>query len=281
MLFDAIRAELWRFFHNTSAVFWGLFFIPLSSLVVGIFWRTYLDSKIMSVRDNLPAGLLAPPSVNIGDKITEKAAILAEPGLMVFFIIAAAAIFATDYRWETWRLVRARNSRENLIIGKILAVGALALITMLSLLLAEAVGYIVSAFIEQNQIIIGFKVDQFGATLMMILIAWVRIVQFAMLSLAVALLTRSLAAAIIVPIALGFGAFMLQKMSGYFGWHPTDWSTMLAFPPAAYDQIQSALLGAEIGKPILVRAATGLLVWLAMPIAFALWFFPQQDLSKE
>ena len=37
---------------------------------------------------------------------------------VMFVLIGAATIYAGDYRWETWRLISARNSRVNLLLAK-------------------------------------------------------------------------------------------------------------------------------------------------------------------
>lgn len=282
MLLDAVRGELYRFWHYATAVFWGLIFIPAIAFVTGVFWRAFLGGRVASVRDSLPPELIAASNtVDIGVKLMEKAAQLAEPGLMVFFLVAAAAIFATDYRWETWRLIRPRNSRENLILGKCLAVAALALVPMLGLLLAEGLGQLATAALDRSAIGFGIDIGHVGLTFMMVLVSWLRICQFTVLALLTAVITRSVAATIIVPIAIAVGTFMVQRMSGYFGWEATDWSSLLSFPGVGYEVIQSALMGAEISNAIVVRAVTGLVLWLAVPTALAVWLFQRQDLSKE
>ena len=44
---------------------------------------------------------------------------LSEPDGPNFVLIGAATIYAGDYRWETWRLISARNTRSNLLAGKV------------------------------------------------------------------------------------------------------------------------------------------------------------------
>lgn len=282
MLVDAIRSELVRFWHNGNAVFWGLFFVPVSSLLIGIFWRFYLENTMKAASESLPAQLLQRASVtNLGDRLTEKASILAEPGLMAFFLLAAASVFATDYRWESWRLIRVRNSRENLIIGKAVTIALLALVPVLGLLLAEGFGQLVSATLDKQKIVLGFEAGQVATTLLMIVVAWIRVCQFAFIALAVAVFTRSIAATIIVPIAFAAGTFLLQRMTGNFGWQPQDLNTLISFPAVAHELIQSALLGARIDGLVIIKALSSLLLWLAAPVALAVWWFSRQDLSKE
>lgn len=282
MLFDAVRSELVRFWHNGNAVFWGLFFVPISSLLVGIFWRFFLNNATEAARDGLPDRITSAATFNnIGDKLTEKAAILAEPGLMAFFLLAAASVFATDYRWESWRLILARNSRENLILGKLITVALLALVPILCLLLAEGFGQLVTATLEKQKIVIGFQLEQFATTLLMIIIGWARVCQFAFIGLVVAVATRSIAATILVPIAFAAGTFFLQRMTGLFGWQPYDWATLLSFPAAGHEVIQSAMLGARTEALVVIKSFLGLMLWLAAPVALALVMFPRQDLSKE
>lgn len=282
MLLDAVRSELLRFWHNGNAVFWGLFFVPIASLITGIFWRFYLGNVTQSVRDTLPAQiLLGAARTNLGDKLTEKAAMLAEPGLMAFFLLAGASVFATDYRWESWRLIRVRNSRENLILGKAITVALLALIPMLCLLFAEGFGQLVTATLDKQKIIMGFEAGQFGSTLLMIIIAWLRVCQFTFIALATAVITRSIAATIIVPIAFAAGTYLLQRMTGVFGWEPYDWMTLISFPASGHELVQSALLGARVDPSALLTGFVGLLLWTALPVVIALWVFPRQDLSRE
>jgi ABC-2 type transport system permease protein len=55
----------------------------------------------------------------------------------LFLMIGAAAILAGDYRWETWRLLTPRNTRQNLLLAKLVVVGeaifwSLALTALLS-----------------------------------------------------------------------------------------------------------------------------------------------------
>lgn len=282
MLIDAIRAELWRFWHNGTAIFWGLFFIPLSGFVVGVFWRHYLGGKIVQAREALVPGFDAAPKVMVlGDKLVDKTASLADPGLIAFFLIAAAALFASDYRWETWRLIRPRNSRQNQILGKALAMAAVALVPLLCVLLGEAMGQIINATLDRTRIAIGFKGDHFIASLGLIGLAWWRVCQFALLALATAVVTRSMAASLLVPLAIGVGLFMLQRMTGFFGWTPTDWSTLLAFPAVGFEHLQSAIMGAKVQGLVVVKSLLGIVLWTAAPLALTLYVFDNQDLSKE
>lgn len=282
MLIDAIRGELFRFWHNSTAVFWGLIFIPLSGLVTGIFWRAFLDDQLGKVRDNLPEALsIGPTTLNLSNKLLEKAATLADPTLMAFFLVAAATIFATDYRWETWRLIRPRNSRHNLLLGKVITVALLAAGLAVAVIALEALGQIVSALIEGTRIELGFDIKAAGTGLVMMMVGWIRLCQFALLALIAAVVTRSLAASIIVPIVIAAGAFMLYRMSGIMGWQSSDWSTLLTFPGVGYDTLQAGLMGARAESPIVLRAITGIALWVSVPLGVALWLFDQQDLPKE
>lgn len=281
MLFNAIRSELFRLRHNTTAMFWGLFFMPIVGFVAGIFWRNYLGGRSNAARMATPDGQPLEQVVILGDRLAEKTATLAEPGMMAFFLLVSAAISASDFRWETWRLVRPRNSRENLIYGKAIAIALLAFVPMTGLLVAEALGQIVSALVDRHELRLGFEPGLAGAGVVMFLIAWLRICQFALVSLLAALITRSMSAAIMVPVALGIGSYVLQKVAIFMGWRPTDWLTLLAFPAQAHDTIQAALLGARTDGNVLLLCVAGLLFWIALPVAASVWLFQQQDLAKE
>ncbi|HBY42719.1 MAG TPA: hypothetical protein DEH03_03345, partial [Brevundimonas sp.] len=140
MLADAIRSETWRLLQNRTAVFWSIVFVPVISLVLAIGGFLFLQSKMDGAMQTLPPELkLNASAVDLGQSLVDAAGGLAHPGVLAFLLIGAATVFAGDYRWETWRLITARNNRPNLIMGKVGAVKLMAL-TGLALLLIASMG---------------------------------------------------------------------------------------------------------------------------------------------
>lgn len=282
MLIDAIRAELFRFSRNGTVWLWSLLVIPLGSAIVGIFARQFLMTSLQKAAASSPASLVIPKAaMNLGDVITDQTAPLAGINLLAFFLIAAATISASDYRWESWRLIRPRNSRRNLILGKGIAIAVIALVPLSLHLVCETFGRIISASLENRSIVIGFETKQAGATVLMFVVAWLRTLQVAALALLAGVATRSIFGGYVVPMAVSAGTFLLAGMLSGFGWDANQWRTLLLFPAKAHDVLQSALAGGPIPAATNVKAIIGLMFWLAAPTALAIWLFERQDLSKE
>lgn len=286
MLADAIRSETWRLLQNRTAVFLSIVFVPVISLVLAIGGFLFLQSKMDGAMQTLPPELkLNASAVDLGQSLVDAAGGLAHPGVLAFLLIGAATVFAGDYRWETWRLITARNSRPNLIMGKAGAVKLLTLAGLALLLVASMGADVAKGLIFGRSFAFGFGGDEARAFGLLALLSYVRVVQFLLLSLLAATVTRSLLAALFVPLVIGVGQFFLAKMSPLFGWQMGDWATMLLFPGEGFELlkvlIQGGMEAALIPAGAAWRAVTGLALWSFAPFFLALWWFQRQDLSKE
>jgi len=286
MLADAIRSETWRLLQNRTAMFWSIVFVPVISLVLAIGGFLFLQSKMDGAMQTLPPELkLNARAVDLGQSLVDAAGALAHPGVLAFLLIGAATVFAGDYRWETWRLITARNSRPNLIMGKAGAVKLLTLAGLALLLIASMGADVAKGLIFGRSFAFGFGGDEARSFGLLALLSYVRVVQFLLLSLLAATVTRSLLAALFVPLVIGVGQFFLAKMSPLFGWQMGDWATMLLFPGEGYELlkilVQGGMEAALIPAGAAWRALTGLALWSFAPFFLALWWFQRQDLSKE
>ncbi|WP_046653753.1 hypothetical protein [Brevundimonas diminuta] len=286
MLADAIRSETWRLLQNRTAMFWSIVFVPVISLVLAIGGFLFLQSKMDGALQTLPPELkLNARAVDLGQSLVDAAGALAHPAVLAFLLIGAATVFAGDYRWETWRLITARNSRPNLIMGKAGAVKLLTLAGLALLLVASMGADVAKGLIFGRSFAFGFGGDEAQSFGLLALLSYVRAVQFLLLSLLAATVTRSLLAALFVPLVIGVGQFFLAKMSPLFGWQMGDWATMLLFPGEGYELlkvlIQGGMEAALVPAGAAWRALTGLALWSFAPFFLALWWFQRQDLSKE
>lgn len=286
MLADAIRSETWRLLQNRTAMFWSIVFVPVISLVLAIGGFLFLQSKMDGAMQTLPPELkLNARAVDLGQSLVDAAGALAHPAVLAFLLIGAATVFAGDYRWETWRLITARNSRPNLIMGKAGAVKLLTLAGLALLLLASMGADVAKGLIFGRSFAFGFGGDEARSFGLLALLSYVRAVQFLLLSLLAATVTRSLLAALFVPLVIGVGQFFLAKMSPLFGWQMGDWATMLLFPGEGYELlkvlVQGGMEAALVPAGAAWRALTGLALWSFAPFFLALWWFQRQDLSKE
>lgn len=286
MLADAIRAETWRLLQNRTALLWSIVFVPVAWLAGNIAFNLFINDRVNTVTDRLPSQLrLGRGTLDLGQALMDAAGQLAHPALLAFLLIGAASVFAADYRWETWRLITARNSRPNLIMGKVGAVKLMVLSTLVLCLVAALIAAVAKGLIFDNRFVFHFSAETARSFGLLFLLAFVRVVQFLMLALLAAIFTRSLAAALFIPLAIGVAQALVAKGSMIAGWRIGDWPTMLLFPGEAYEvlklRIEGGMMAAILPDGAAWRAAAGLALWCFAPFLLALGWFQRQDLSKE
>lgn len=285
MLADAIRSEAYRLSRNRTVLSWSLIFVPVVVLTFSI-GGAFFDAKVERMAEQLPPELAAANSVlDLGATLVSTAGQLANPALLAFLLIGAATIFAGDYRWETWRLISARNNRANLIMGKAGAVKLMTLTGLLLFLIAAVIGAVAKGLILDRDLVFRFGGEEARTFGLLFLLAYVRVIQFLLLSLLAATLTRSQLAALFVPLVVGVAQGLLVTATPILGWSPVDWQTLLLFPGAAYEALQAIVVGgvpaAVLQDGIAWRAIASLALWSFVPFGLTLWWFGRQDLSKE
>lgn len=287
---DATRAEAFRLIHSRTTWFWSVVFLPILTLVFGVLAAWVMKSNM----ERLAADTDAPPELkamlvsgpmNLGESLLQSAGNLAGPGLLLFTLIGAATVYAGDYRWETWRLLRPRNGRIPLVVGKVLVVTGLSLIAMIVLTAATMTSEAIRGVIFNRTL--GFSLDgsETGALFALWGLAALRVSQFLMLGLLAAVATRSLMAALFVPLAVGVAQFLAPNLLGAMGQAPDSWIVLLSSPGAALAALQGLLdpTAVALADPGLLplKAWLSLLGWTVLPLAGALVLFQRQDLSKE
>lgn len=285
MLADAVRSESYRLLKNRTVLLWSLIFVPVLWLTVAI-GGAFFDAKVDRMADQLPPQLASVRgALDLGDALISAAGQLANPALLAFLLIGAATIFAGDYRWETWRLITARNSRPNLVMGKVGAVKLMTLAGLLLFLAAVLIGAVVKGIILDKNLVFHFGGAEARTFGLLFLLGFVRVVQFLLLSLLTAIVTRSQMAALFVPLVVGVAQGLLVNVIPMLGWSPIDWQTLLVFPGAAYETLKTVTMGgvpeAILQQGVVLRAVASLALWCLAPFGLSLWWFSRQDLSKE
>lgn len=294
MLADAIRAESYRLSRNRTALFWSLIFVPVMSVVLGAVGTAMVkgsEAKLSQATGILPQlqAMFAATPINLADSLVTAAAGAANPAVLLFLLIGAATLYAGDYRWETWRLISARNSRANLLLGKLAVVAGLALGVLVMMLVAGLADSLIRAWVLGRSVTFLNDTDQIGGALGLFGLSWLRMVQFAMVGLLAAVISRSLLAALFIPLAVGVGQALSPQLLMPAGVMPTDWLAMLVNPGAAAEAIAGALQdpllasspGSQPRPGLILKSWVSLLLWTALPLAAALAWFQRQDLSKE
>jgi ABC-2 type transport system permease protein len=290
MLVDAIRAEGFRLSRNRTALFWSLVFVPMVMLVIGAVTNFVLkgsETKILG-DEKMPPELkeaLARGTLDLADALVTAAGNFANPLLLLFVLIGAATIYAGDYRWETWRLISARNSRPNLLLAKLAVVAMLALAAMAFMLIASLAENLIKAAVFERTLTFGMSGEQALQFLGLTGLSWLRILQFTMMGMLAAVLTRSLLAALFVPLVFGVAQFFTPQMLAPMGVMPDAWLSVLVNPGAATDVVQAVIKGgveaAALPDGLVLKAWTSIALWTLFPLAGALAWFRRQDLSKE
>lgn len=290
MLVDAIRAEGFRLAKNRTALFWSLLFVPIISLAIGAVTNFVLkgaETKILG-DEKMPPELkaaLAGGALDMGDALVAAAGSLANPLVLLFVLIGAATLYAGDYRWETWRLISARNSRVNLLLAKLAVLALLALAAMGFMLVGGVLENMIKAAVFERTLtftVTGEKAEQFLGSFAL---SGLRIIQFTMMGMLAAVVTRSLLVALFVPLVVGVAQFFTPQMLMSMGVMPDAWLAVLANPGASFEAIQTAMSGgqgaAALPDGLLLKAWLSVGLWTLVPLAGALAWFRRQDLSKE
>lgn len=289
MLADAIRSEAYRLTKSRTTWFWSVLFVPAFSLLVSVPANLFIRAsrEHLTAEETTPqvAAAMATGPVDFFDAMVSAAGSLANPIALLFILIGAATLYAGDYRWETWRLISARNTRANLVLGKVTVLAGLAFTAMIFLLLGKAVETGVGASLLDRPLTFNAEGGDAGRFLGLFALSWVRIIQFSLISLLAAVLSRSLLAALFVPLVLGVAQFFSANLFGQFGLGADSWLSILFNPGAAVDILGGLVKGGQeaalIPDGLPLKAWASLILWLSAPLAAALFWFQRQDLSKE
>lgn len=286
MLADAVFSELYRFSKNRTAAFWSIVFVPVVALVVGLGGQVFLKGKMGEIQDaRLPPDLIAGGPLDLGQSLVSVAAGLANPMVLLFVLIGMATVYAGDYRWETWRLTSARNSRLNLVLGKVGVAKLLTLVALLVMLAFGLAGELGKAIIFARPVTFSMDGETAVKVGELLLLNYIRIVQVGLLGLLAAVMTRSLIAALFVPIVVSIAQAFAGNFIAFVGWSPTSWQPHALLPNISYDVLKAAILqtpslmteGGDGAWP----AVIGLVLWCVVPLIAAIAWFSRQDLSKE
>ena len=289
MLADAFHAESYRFWRNRTAVLWSVLFVPVMAVVFGGLgaFAVKANAARLTVGTEAPPqilALLAGGPIDLGPTLVSAAAGLASPGLLLFVLIGAATLFAGDYRWETWRLITPRNSRPNLLLGKLATAAVLAVVALLVMLVAALVENMIRAAVFERPLAFSMDAEAAGRLVLLFLLSWGRAVQFLMIGLLAATVTRSLLAALFIPLVVGVAQALSPQLLAAMGITPDAWLAVLVNPGAAIEAIQTSVnpqAGSALPTGLLPKAWLSAILWTALPLAAALAWFRRQDLSKE
>lgn len=278
MIADAFRAELAKALRHRGNLFWGFIFAPLVAVLVGI-------AITLWTRTHFSAGP-PMPATNLAHAAFQSLGAPQNPFLGLFWIIGAAAIFAGEYRWATFRYMLVRNTR----LGVLGAKGAVFLTLVAGSLLLVMLG-------DQLNAIVDAVVGHVGARPMaadggkvaagLLLAFGVGLLRLAGIGALVALasvLSRSMIGAIISILVLLVVEVIVAQRVGMFG---PAWLAV-SLPGLSYERLMAdigLMMGEGVRPPPMAGGGLGavvcLLAWAGVPAAAAAVLFKRQDLSRE
>lgn len=284
MLADAIRSETYRLSRNRTALFWSVLFVPIMGVLLATVGFVVAKANEAKLVGKLPPELMKGGPLDLGLALVKSAGDFANPAIMMFVLIGAATLYAGDYRWETWRLISARNTRSNLIAGKVVVAVLVIVLATLAALASDVIAGLIQAAVFGRPLafsMTGGAAADFG---LLALTGWARILQFTMLGLLAAVMTRSLLAALFAPLVIGIGQFFLPNILLPMGVTPDGWLLPLLSPGLATDLLKAVIEGgtaADLPDHAAAKGLLGLGLWIGLPFAAAAAWFNRQDLSKE
>jgi len=271
MLADAIAAERFRLVRDRAALFWGFLFMPIASLLFSLAGDIFLR---LALKRALP-GVTA----DLAGKAMGAVAGVSGPVTALFLMIGAAAIFAGDYRWETWRLITPRNSRLNLMAAKLIVFAEAAAWSLLLTAVAAVVAGLIGGAINGATVVGpasgGTFLGQFAGVF---LVTWLEVLLIGALAALVGVVTRSTMGAVIAGLVV-----VVVQSTAAAAVQAASWKT-LAIPAYAARTLKTFVAAPEGFRPEAGPAGLGLvllLAWLAVLAGGGLALFQRQDLTKE
>lgn len=294
MLFDALSAESFKFVRNRVAVFWTVFFLPIMALVAAVTGAWVQKAQMARINAALTTPDGAGPMVNLtgagspmdmAGQMVKHAGDLAGPMIILFALIGLASIWAGDYRFETWRLIIARNSRSNLLFGKVGVAAWLLILIMVLMLLTSLLGDVGAALFLDRPLTFEMDGQKAAHVFGLFGLSWLRLMQVAGLGLLTAVVTRSMLATLFVPLVVSIALGVLPGVLMNMGVMPDSWVSVMLSPGHAVDILSGMLtrdeMMAQLSNTVGIKAALSLCLWLILPYAGAFALFQRQDLSKE
>lgn len=285
MLSDAVAAETFKLTRNWRTSFFAFLFLPLAGFLLALLGELWLEEVFQpneggpSLEDLIPFDFAQAVIGAIGQA--------SNPLTILFCLIGAAVIFAGEYRWETWRLMIPRDTRASHLMGKTLVyAAACGLSLFLAALLAVAAG-LFGALVDGQRIVGAFDGEKAMQALSTFGVGWLHLLQAGAVAAVSGVLTRSILAALMVPLGVGLAQAILHGLTNA-SMAPADieWWRPLLMPSLAADILRAAAQPPALPQlalpPDLVWAALlAFLAWLIVGFGGALALFLRQDLSKE
>ena len=284
MFADAVSSEAFKLRRNVRTSFFAWLFLPLLSLVIGLANELWIEEAMRTPRGG---PILDFGPFDVGQALVSAMQPSAMSLLILFCLIGAAVLFAGEYRWETWRLMTPRNTRLNQLGGKILVYALASAASYLLFALASVATGLIGAAADGQQIRLGLDGEVLLQALGRFGVGWALLLQAGAIAALAGVATRSIMAALLVPLGLGIVQSILRAIAGAMAPGEIEWWQPWALPEMSADLLRAALSGApplpgmELSAGLVWTAGLALAAWIVVGFGGALALFNRQDLSKE
>jgi ABC-2 type transport system permease protein len=280
MLTDAIAAEGYKLLRNRNVLFWGFCASPLANLLFNLATQTYLflRGSGAALRLSQAAGARVDLGIQVLQGMSSSTAFFFE----IFTVAGAAALFAGEYRWETWRLLVPRNSRANLVLAKFAIFAMAASASILTFGFFAALSTLYGALLNGFSSI-GFTLA-ISQTAGVFLGSLAELMVLGTLTALIAIASRAQMAAtlsgicFVIAQAIGMGiARPWEAPVQDFAYLPV----MSAYLIRAWAAGRQVAPGIFADPAKIVPASLFLLLWIGLLAALSVSLFRRQDLSRE
>jgi hypothetical protein len=275
-----LAAEFFKASHRLPLLFWGFVFVPICSFAADIF----ILSNPIHLAD-------MAPRVNLLLLLSRALEIGSSPLAQVFFIVAAAVIFGSEYDSETWRLLAPRARRTHWIWAKVLlyAAGVLCSLTLV------AVGASFCALLESVTRFVPITWQANGGAPVSVLaavfgISWLELLLLGLVTGVLAVASRSV---LIPAISVILAAFCqsilidLVRLASVASDTLSSTAKLALLPWLAAEVGRFFAAHAEVSPGIYITAReasiglASLFAWISCTLLLTLVWFGRQEFSRE
>jgi ABC-2 type transport system permease protein len=272
MLNDALASEAYKLRRNLTTLFWGFAFVPLGLLLFDLALDIYLRLHVR-----------LGDSLDLRQEIIRALGLGGSSAIQIFFAAGAAAIFAGEYRWETWRLQTTRNTRLNLLAAKFLIYAAGCAASLAALAAIAVLNALFGAFLNGASLVLpqaGFV----GGALVVFAASWAELLVLGAFVALVAIASRAMIAALMAGIFFSFAQSVAMVVLHPWEAPLKDFAllpSLCAYLLRAWASGQEVAPGVYADPAKVIPAALILVAWIGVLTGAAAAVFHKQDLPRE
>jgi hypothetical protein len=274
MLRRTIAAEFFKASRRWGLLFWGFVFVPLYSTVIGLVLQLnsiHLDGVV--------------PRIDLFSRLSRALEGSSSPIAQVFFIVAAATIFGSEYDSQNWRVLAPRARRMDWILAKVLLYAAGAFASLALIALGACFIALLGAVRLREPILWQARgVSPLGSIFMVFGISWFELLLLGLATGLIAVVSRSV---LVGAISLILAAFCQTFVSSQVTASVSSIPLLAALPGLCADVARFFVTHTEvspgeyIGSRTAMVASASLLVWTFLVMCLTLAWFRKQEFNRE